>query len=91
MTVVAAGLCATLGLAAQLSLTATASYAPIAALQVDPAFTFRDGGHVTDGGVTSFSVTTKVQMAVFPLPSLAVSVTVCVVLWPVMMVAAIGL
>ena len=35
------------------------------------------------GGVTSFSVTVKVQVEVFPLLSLPVSVMVCVALWPV--------
>ena len=91
MMVVAAGLCVTVGLVAQLSLTGAALYAPIGALQVGPAFTIGAMGQVMDGGITSFSVTTNVQVAVFPLPSLAVSVMVCAVLWPVMTVVAAGL
>jgi hypothetical protein len=91
MTVVATGLCVTVGLAVQLSLTVAALKIPIEALQLVSAFTVGATGQVMDGGITSFSVTTKVQVAVFPLPSLAVSVMVCAVLWPVMTVVAIGL
>ena len=38
------------------------------------------GGQVIVGGVMSFNVTVKAQVAVLPLPSLAVSVIVCVLL-----------
>jgi hypothetical protein len=48
-------------------------------------------GQVTLGAVTSLAVTTNEQVAVLPLPSLAVKVTVWVLLWPVSKVADAGL
>ena len=48
------------------------------------------GGQVIDGGVTSFSVIVKVQEFVFPEPSVAVSMIVCVVPAPVRIVPIAG-
>ena len=49
------------------------------------------GRQVMLGLVTSFSVTVRVQDAVLPLPSLAVSVTVSTSLWPMSTVLEAGL
>ena len=43
------------------------------------------------GAVTSFKVTVKLQVAVLPLPSLAVRVTVSTSLWPFNAVFEAGL
>ena len=55
------------------------------------ALTVAFAGQVIVGAVTSFKVTVKAQVAVLPLPSLAVKVTVWVLLWPVNKVEAAGL
>ena len=55
------------------------------------AFTVALAGQVIVGAVRSFKVTVKAQVAVLPLPSLAVKVTVWVLLCPVNNVEAAGL
>jgi len=58
---------------------------------VPSAATVVFGGQVMDGLLTSFNVTDKVQLAVFPLPSFAVSVIVSTSLWPLSTVFEAGL
>ena len=55
------------------------------------ALTVALAGQVMVGAVTSFKVTVKAQVAVLPLPSLAVKTTVWTLLWPVNKVEAAGL
>ena len=59
--------------------------------QLALAFTVVLAGQVMLGWVTSFNVTVRVQVLVLPLPSLAVSVTTCVALWPLKTVLETGL
>ena len=90
-TVAGAGLCVTVGMAVQLSLTAKGECVPIVPLQLPSAATVVLAGQVMPGLVTSFKVTVKVQNCVLPLPSLAVRVTVSTSLWPLSKVEGIGL
>ncbi len=90
-TVLEAGLCVMVGLAVQLSLTAAGACDPTTPAQLASAATVVLAGQVILGGVTSFKVTVKVQLAVLPLPSLAVRVTVCTKLCPLSTVVETGL
>jgi hypothetical protein len=90
-TVEGAGLWVTVGLAAQLSLTATGACDPTTPVQFASAATVILAGQVILGGVTSFKVTVKLQLAVLPLPSLAVKVTVSTSLCPLSGVLGSGL
>ena len=60
----------------RLLLTASGERAPTVPPQLALAFTMALAGQVMLGAVTSFRVTSRVQVAVLPFPSLAVSVTV---------------
>ena len=89
--VAATGLWITVGEGLQLSLKLAAIRVPTIPWQLVLAATVAFGGQVIEGGVTSFNVTVSVQLAVLPLPSLAVSVTVWALLWPVRTVLDEGL
>jgi hypothetical protein len=88
--VFAAGDCVTVGFALQLSPKVAGAYAPTTPAQLVLAAMVTFAGQVIIGGVTSFKVTVKLQFAVFPFPSLAVSVTVSKSLWPFSAVIAAG-
>jgi len=88
--VVGAGNCVTVGLGLQLSATVTGVYAPTTPAQLAFAAMVTFAGQVIVGGVTSFNVTVKVQLAEFPFPSLAVSVTFSKSLWPFNAVVGAG-
>lgn len=89
--VAATGLWVTAGDGLQLSFKVAAVRAPTAPWQLALAATVAFGGQVIVGSVTSFKVTVRVHVEVFPLPSLAVKVTTWAALWPVRSVEDAGL
>ncbi len=74
----ASGICVTAIVVAQLSVVAAAVKSGIEALQSASKSKVISAGQVILGEIASFNVISKVQVSVFPLPSSAVKLIVCV-------------